>query len=254
MEQAVLPVLVSYHTDRWIRVALRSYRHHFPEGPILVVDNNPEQGEPGWTPRCEQERAWLRGRPDVLLVKNERPRKKHGTGIDRAVAWCRDHEVAFLLHFEPDCLVSGRRWFDDLWAAVESGAWMAGSDFKWYGPIHPTPSLWRVSEIRASFEAQPRGDDVRHRRFRDLFDLDGLVADRRADGDEHWEWWRDHWDTAQKAWFEAAVHDRARLVRTPGDFHHYWCGSTVHRDHPALADDPRLASLLADDHDGLPSD
>lgn len=246
MEQAVLPVLISYHTDRWIKVALRSYRRHFPDGMVLVIDNNPAPGAPGWTPLCEQERAWLRARPDVLLVVNEAPHKGHGTGMDCALAWCLENDVEAMLHFEPDCLITGTRWFEALQDALDAGAWMAGSHRKLYGPIHPAPSLWRTREVRASFEIQHRGDDVQHPRFRELFDLDWLVEAIRNDGGR-WEWWRDHWDTAQKAWFLAAVYGKATLVAETPDFHHYWGGTGTHRDHPALTEDPRIVALLAED-------
>ena len=39
-----------------------------------------------------------------------------------------------------------------------------------------------------------------------------------------WPWWQRFWDTGEKAWFEAAVHDAASLVHAP-DFRHFWNGS-----------------------------
>jgi len=233
MEQAVLPVLVAFHTGRCIRAAVDSFHRHFPGDMVLVVDNNPGRGEPGWTPDCDAERSWLRAQPDVLLLKNDGPGKGHGAGVDRAVAWCREGGVELMLHFEPDCLVTGRRWYDALRAAVDRGAWMAGSHRKRYGPIHPTPSLWRVDRIATSFEVQPRGADARHPLFHQLVDVDWLTDTVREEGGP-WAWWRDHWDTGQRAWFQAAVLGRAEAVPETDDFHHFWYGSTARRDRPAF--------------------
>ena len=250
MEPSVLPVVVSYRSNLWIRVALRSYRRHFPDGMILVVDNNPKPGAPGWEPECEEERAWLRSLPDILLVENPRPRKKHGAALDLAASWCRENGYEFLLAFEPDCLITGRRWFEELWAAVARGAWMAGAHKKAYGPIHPCPSLWRVARIQASFDNRVRGEDEQHPRFRELFDLDRLMRTVAAEGGPV-RWWARHWDTAQRAWFLAAVNDRAALAPKTDDFRHFWCGSSSNRRHRALREDPRLVALLAEPSAGL---
>jgi hypothetical protein len=250
MEQAVLPVVVSYQTRRWIKVALRSYRRHFPEGMILVVDNNPKPGERGWSADVQEERAWLKSLPDILLIENPATRKSHGSGLDLAADWARQNGFEFLLHFEPDCLISGRRWYEALRDAVDRGAWMAGSCRRPYGPIHPTPSLWRVDRIESSFEDRVRGVDEAHPRFRELFDLDWLVnAIREQRGAV--SWWQTHWDTAQGPWFRAAMHDRTALVSPTNDFHHFWLGSTGHRNHAALVNNPRVTEYLADSIGGL---
>src|SRR5262249_44696131 len=96
-----------------------------------------------------------------------------------------------------------------------------------HGPTHPTPSAWALAELRASFRAkQPRAPDEAHPRFRELIDLEDLRAKYQPLG--LWSRWAGYWDTGEKAWFEAAVCDRAALVPTPG-FCHYWHGSTSKR-------------------------
>jgi hypothetical protein len=224
----IVPMLVAYHSVSWMRVAVESYLEHFPEDRLLVVDNNPRRGEEGWLPECSRERRWLACHPGVILLDNSAPpdgplkNRSHGAGIDLALAWCRRRQARVLVHLEPDCLVAGRRWRDSLLQALEGGAWMAGGYRQCHGPIHPTPSAWRVDETRASFTIAPWGEDEKHPRFAELMDLDALRTDASPMG--VWIGWTQHWDTGHKAWFEAALHDRAALVETPG-FTHYWHGT-----------------------------
>lgn len=235
----VVPVIVAYFTPDWIRVAITSYLRHFPDDRVLVVDNNPLRAEAGWMPACERERRWLRSHPRVDYVMNHlvpcsryggRP---HGLGLDAALGHCRDLDADVLLHLEPDCVVTGTRWRENLLGALADGAWMAGSHRQEHGPIHPCPSAWRVDRVRSTFAGWEWEYDARHPRFHELVDLDRLKA---VVGPGHaWDvFWSLFWDTGHKAWFDAAVHDRAALVDAP-DFRHYWHGSIERRmDEAAL--------------------
>jgi hypothetical protein len=229
----LVPTLVAYHSVHWMWVAVESYLEQFPGERLLVIDNNPKRGEAGWTPDCERERHWLAAHPGVVLVDNPAPpdgllaNRTHGAAMDLALDWCRRRAADVMVHLEPDCLVTGRRWRDNLVGALAGGAWMAGSVRQCHGPIHPTPSAWRVGEVRASFKITPwRGADERHPRFAGLMDLEALKHDRSPMG--VWIGWTCHWDTAHKAWFEAAVCDLAALVEAPG-IRHYWHGSQERR-------------------------
>jgi|GEM_PF-976467 len=243
----VIPVMVAYHTVNWIRVAIGSYLQHFPQDRILVVDNNPKRGERGWRPRCQAERAWLRAHPAVDLVDNLLPDemdRTHGAGMDVALHWCRSKGARVMLHLEPDCLVTGTQWREKLLAAIARGAWMAGTCRKSYGPIHPTPSAWQVSKVRASFKAQSRSSEVQDRRFASLVDLQVLKEEATRQG--CWTWFEKNWDTADKAWFLAALSGRTALVTGSG-FKHYWNGSTRHllSERELLVRFPELSPYLA---------
>jgi hypothetical protein len=246
MPQEVIPVLVSFHTPRWIKVALRSYHHYFPADTVVVVDNNPDEGDPGWDAECEAERRWLAHYPWARVLKNESADKRHGAGIDVAVEYCRSMGAECLLHFEPDCLISGVEWYDELWRGIDQGAWMCGAMRQCYGPIHPTPSMWRVQAIAASFADQPRGSDPQHPRYAEVFDYETLMNRVRDESADRGVWWTIHWDTGQKNWFEAAVRDRAVLAGATTDFRHFFCGSSHHRNHPAFTEDAAIQELLRD--------
>ena len=234
----VVPVIVAYFTPDWIRVAITSYLHHFPDDRVLVVDNNPARGDDEWIPACERERHWLRSHPRVDYVMNHivpctryggRP---HGLGLDVALGRCRDLGADVLLHLEPDCIVSGRQWRENLLGAIGDGAWMAGSVRQHHGPIHPCPSAWRVDRVRSTFAGWEWEPDARHPRFHELVDLDRLQSVMGTGAG--WDFWGSFWDTGHKAWFDAAVLDRAVLVEAP-DFQHYWHGSlSLRMDEAAL--------------------
>ncbi len=102
---------------------------------------------------------------------------------------------------------------------------MAGSNRRLWGPIHPAPSAWLVREVRSSFRTQPNKDDKLHPRFAELVNFESLRA--MDESPSYIGWAETHWDTAEKPWFEAAIHEKAALVDAP-DFRHFWLGSAAH--------------------------
>lgn len=219
-----MPVFIAWNTRRWMPVGLGSFRRHFPSWQVLVIDNNPVKGESRWNEEHEAERRWLHSQPGVTVVSNPGPSRTHGAAIDVAVEWCRNQQVEFLLHLEPDCLISGTQWYEKLCRGIDAGAWMAGSHRKEYGPIHVTPSLWRVASICTSFDYANRLPDEKHARFSELFNRDWLLnAVTTAKQDT--EFWRTTWDTGQHVWFDCAVQDKAFLAAATDDFEHLWFGS-----------------------------
>lgn len=232
-----MPVFVSWNTLHWLPVGIESFREHFPSWQILVVDNNPTEG----TVHCgldhEAERRWLNEQEGLIVLPHQGSQKTHGAAVDLAVEWCREHHVEYLLHVEPDCLVSGTEWFRRLCEAIDSGAWMAGSHRKLYGPVHPTPSLWRLSQLKTSFEICPRGEDENHPRFAELFDKPWLI-DAVSQAQLNVDFWQENWDTGQRAWFQCAMDDKAAYVPETEDFHHFWQASQVSPEQRALAHPP----------------
>ena len=228
-------VLVAYRSPLWLKVAIGSFLARFPGREILVVDNNPRRSDPGWDPGCEEERDWLAAHPNVRLLANEGDYRTHSAGMDLALEWCRAHDVEAMLHFEPDCYISGVEWHRALCDAIAGGAWMAATFRKHWGPLHPCPSIWKVSEVRASFRRHDGRADAAHPRFAELFDIERYRRDTGVDvRTQKWSW-----DTGMKAWFEAAVADRAAHVSGRG-FAHYWLGSQGRQEHLHLFLDPRL--------------
>lgn len=222
--------MVAFHTYGWTQNCVSSLQTHVPEWPILVVDNNPHKDDPpdrlmsyqgttrgglsaSWDRYTEAETDWLRDN-DVFVVQTPR-NSSHGGSIDVAIDWCLRHSYRFLIHVEPDCLVFGRQWCDNLVFAIRN-RWMAGSLKVPSGELHITPTLWDVWAIKrlgASFECQPRSLDRSNPKYTSL-----INDDRRpwTDGDL--------WDTGMRAWYMCAINAKACRVVCP-DLVHYWCGT-----------------------------
>jgi hypothetical protein len=180
-----ITAIVAFRSLHWMRVGLGSYLQAFPDERVLVVDNNYLPGERGWDRDCDTERAWLAGHPSVDLVDRHTPwgvkgNHSHGAGIEAALGWCRRRGADVLLHIEPDCLISGRVWRDNLLDAINRGAWMAASRRLAYGALHPTPSAWRLDQAWDNFDGHwmvPA--DLCRPRFAELVDLVVLQAEIR---------------------------------------------------------------------------
>jgi hypothetical protein len=239
----IMPVVISYFSYPWIKVSLLSFREHFPLSPILIIDNNPDVGSPQEMRKVQEERSWIHKwrEKDVCneWIKSEIPQKRHGLAMDLAAMWCRSNRIPWLLHIEPDCLISGVNWARQILEPIKQGAWMCGSCLKEYGPIHPTPSIWSVNYLASSFEVQLRGDDVWHPKFHTLFDMKKLSELVGGLGD----YWGHYWDTAQRAWFDAAKEDKAVSVDPSPDFKHFWRGSSSDTD-PFRCGDDRVFKYL----------
>ena len=222
--QPVMPVFISWNTRRWMPVGLGSFRKHFPSWQVLVIDNNPERGAAGWNEDHEAERIWLQSQSGVIVIKHAGPVRTHGAAVDTAVQWCRQNKVSYMLHLEPDCLISGTRWYEKLCRGIDTGAWMSGSHRKEYGPIHPTPSLWRVDKIQTSFDYASRIPDEDHPLFHKLFRRAWLL-EAITNARQDLQFWTTTWDSAQKAWFQFAVEGKAYHAEETDDFKHFWAGS-----------------------------
>ena len=227
--------LVAYKTVSWMPVALNSFHQHFPDETLIVVDNNRSESAD-----AAREHQYLRERSFCTLIMPEASSdRSHGAGIDSAVLWCRSNQIRYLVHFEPDCLILGRKWYVELKQALKAGNSMAGSHRKSYGPIHPTPSIWDLSFTHSSFRQAVRGNDEAHPRFHELFDLELLLSYCRSTYEPRIvEWFEKFWDTGQRPWFNAAASNKAALIKPSDDFIHFWKGSesTPTPDlHPALS-------------------
>lgn len=209
----IVAVVVPYFTYRWSRIFLRTFRMHFPDMPLLVIDNNPVPGErliKRWKydhavqyfPICGEEEKLYRRDPLVTYIRNTIPAsvitRTHGHGMDMAVDWCRRNNVERFLHLEPDSIVAGRKWYVDMATAIDRGAWIAMSSKTSYGAYIPTPGIFLTGEIKHSFEWTHKQNDMYHPAYKRLMDFSTF------DGREYQLSLMRHWDEGEKIWFEAA--------------------------------------------------
>lgn len=229
-------VIISFFTNGWTQNCINSLLKYVPDCVILAVDNNPSAKDSeerrcsfekitsrlahayrcrsrSWNRFCEIERDWLSSHPRVILTQTNRC-LLHGEAIEWAVRWCASHNVRKMVHIEPDCIITSRRWLDNLLAASNTGVWMAGGTRYPSGEFHPTPTIWIVKEAqRLTFTPCLKGEDENHPRFSTLFNMSLARGYHRVG-----------WDTGLKAWFDCAKEDKAAYVPCPG-LRHVWNGS-----------------------------
>ena len=207
--------MIIYKSLDWIKISIPMYKKHFKE-QLLVVNNSNDPAESQFA------------RDQGCIVIENKGHTQHGDGLDRALKWCKSNRKDGMIAIEPDCLVKGRRWYEALARAIEGGYWMAGLFKRSHGPIHPCPSAWRVDKVRHSFNTVPKGADIHHPRFLELFSLrtliDNLAKDQHSDRINRFCLFM--WDTGFKNWFDIATQNKAVHINIPDqDFIHLWHGS-----------------------------
>ena len=197
----------------WTKICVGSFRQYFPNEVLLVVDHN----------HNSEEREFLLNN-NVVVVENN-AEQTHGKGLDVASKYARNNDFDAIIFIEPDCIISGIEWYNNLVNPLENGRSMCAT-FQWqYGPLHPCGSSWLISDIPASFQtATKTAEEIFHPKYKRLMKLPELSADMlRSNYDNHlFHFFMYHWDVGIKNWFWLEVHNRAQLVNSNG-FYHFWC-------------------------------
>ena len=205
----VFVVVIYYH--QWPKVMLRSLREHFSNELILVNHLGEDLPPEYFDDNC-------------TILKNNSNCFKHGDGIDIAVEHLKERGIDYFVHIEPDCLITGKEWLEELVKAAKVGAIMAGPHRLPFGPIHPCPSIWHVPRIVESFNISARTETLDRNIFkykkmvRWLYEND--LAERGV------IIWCDMWDCGIKNWYEAAKLNLAINTNSTVGFRHFWSGSS----------------------------
>ncbi len=234
-----LIILTCYHTHRWIEQCISGLVANLPDVPLMIVNNNPCLDDPpfrkesynktdpygkyhgldhtcAWDEKVEFENEFIKTIPNAQIVKTPQ-HFHHGEAMNYAMAWTAKAGYTIMVHIEPDTIISGRIWYDNLVNAINDGNWMSGGIIARHGEIFSCPTAWNVSEFqkhKMSFlVCDKTPEDLNHPKFLSVFNMD------KAEG-----WSRVGWDTSFKAWFTCAINDKAKVVALP-DFQHLWSGS-----------------------------
>lgn len=237
-----LIVLVSYFSNGWTQNCIRSLQKHIPNIDILVIDNNPSIHDSieransfsgsctnsngllvqNSLVNCEMERSHLKRFRGLKSIQS--PLKfSHGQCLNLAIQYAFKYLYKYMIHIEPDCLIKGPCWFSNLLDAADSGAWMAGSTRFVTGHLHPTPSIWDVKQTHhLDFVDCPLANYQNEPEFPDLYNVKfekGFARKYVAD------FYRAYFDTAVKAWYYCAKHNKTKHVKNP-DLIHLWAKSS----------------------------
>jgi hypothetical protein len=247
-------VVIDYQSITWLPIALNSFFEHFSApANLVIVDNNPD---------VNHELDAYADNYGAIIIRDLREalptdsfcidgRRSHGAAMDYAAEWLRAHNYEYMLHIEPDCFISGVAWWHELNSAINNNCAMSAIYAKPYGPLHPTPSLWRLKDISGSFRAQYRGADQQHPRYNELYNSNFVQnlepGIREIIGGVNWyDIWVNPttciWDTAQKNWFDLAVigrcahtgskrlDDAVAVLNSDTQFFHAWAGAQKSSD------------------------
>lgn len=205
--------IVCFHTISWIKRCLSSYRKFIPNGPIVIINNNPSKGSPSfidsygiireWSLKCDKEINWLQEQKEVIVIQPQSAgHLTHGKAIHEALLWAQMADFENLVHIEPDCEIFGRDWFDLIIKKVNNGSWMAGCSIAENGALKVTPTSWLIKEAIN-------------------FDFDISRREGAYIGDD---WGNKYWDTGQLAWSKCNENGKADYCPST-DFIHYGYGS-----------------------------
>lgn len=206
-------VLITYYSDGydWIRLSLGSFRVHFPHDDILVVNHSKDKRELEY---IHNQNVYFLDNSDVNLY--------HGESIDIAKSWCEDHGYDIMTLFEPDCLILGRYWYDQIYGSICNGNWIAGPSPFHANVIHICPTGWLLSKIKHSFKIQFKSEAADDD-FSKYFDIRKMARECLGTEDKWLKFFVFFWDAGQKNWYDA--HKNSKAKRTSSyDFVHFWGG------------------------------
>jgi hypothetical protein len=235
-------VIILYWTYGQSQNVVQSLLKHIPEAKVLAIDNNPclhsakrlksylnckYWGNKGhrwnriWIKHfCHAESDWFKNHESVLYCKTTRW-LHHGEAINYALEWCLKNHIIKMIHIEPDCIVSGRQWYDNLLQAYDAGNWwmVSGvrSNFK---ILYPTPCVlnvkkaqvldWGVFQIDKNDEILKEPNLCDHINIQRVFD-------------------HGYWDTSNRATLQCSLAGKAKYVDAPDFVHMYNSSDKISR-------------------------
>jgi hypothetical protein len=234
-KNSVLVTLTSYYSYNWTKICVSNLIKHIPNVVILLIDNNPSPEddsirrssflnypynsigrivENNSMRLLQKERVWLKSIKNLYLIKTDN-RLWHGEAMNLAMDYAKNFKFDILIHIEPDCIIYGYLWYQNLIKAIKDGAWMASGVEMPDGCLHPCPSAWSVKDV-CDF------DFMHTLKKTDYFDPEYpfLVNLRYSNQYEI-----TYWDTAKKAWYECAKKNKTQLVDITG-IKHIWAKSS----------------------------
>lgn len=170
-------IIVLHYTFGWTQSFLNSVKSHMPNHKIIVFNNNPFPDQKVTVTRCECGEAnnannlcqlelnFVKKHSSVQCVI-EVPRSKerrieklpsHGDVLEYVFDWLEEQGYTTVMHLEPDCVVSGSKWFEDMTNSMKDN-WLVGTGhLRSHGDYvtQMCPTLWSVNDInRLRFEKQ----------------------------------------------------------------------------------------------------
>jgi hypothetical protein len=181
---------------------------------MVCVDHN----------RNTDELEYLSKQNNLIVVEDKAVNNTHGDGLDCASKWAKQNGYDSIIFVEPDCVFTGRAWYDNLIDAIGSGHSMAAT-YKWdFGPYHPCGTAWVLDDIPGSFNIGPRTtEEINHPNFVKYINLNRLIERCMDEKQPNLSVFYSvyHWDCGTKNWFQLAMRNKDALVDGDGLIH-FW--------------------------------
>jgi len=214
-------IVIQYH--EWPAVLLATLRK-YSNNTIIVVNNLTDDLPPHYVDRnCVVINSG--DSYDDLGSYNS-----HGAGIDAAVEYIKRYQIAdYIIHIEPDCIITGHKWLDDLNNQVKfSNCYLCGftptANTSSIAPFHICPSIWKVDQIPDTFMIRHRKGDQSNN-F-NILSYNKLVKQLyESNVPEYGVWiWFHYWDTGIKNWYDIASTGKVTILDKCEGFHHFYYG------------------------------
>lgn len=141
--------------------------------------------------------------------------------MDLAMRWCINNGYNTMVHTEPDTIISGTVWYQNMIDAIAEGNWMSGGIIGHHKEIMPCATAWDVH----AFIKQRLNFMTTDKKPEDLENLTNPQFEHLYDWQAAQEGWaKIGWDTGLRAWYLCALKGKAKHVGLP-DFQHLWGGS-----------------------------
>ena len=201
-----------YGNYDWTKICVSSFKSVFGESvPLIAVDHN----------RNPLEIKYL-VKNNIRVISNDSEDLSHGYGLDLAVKYASGiyDNIIFI---EPDCIVKGRKWFDNIEVALLDYS-MAATFGHIHGSLHPCGSGWRITDIPGSFKlCDKTSDEIFHEKHQSLIKMDILMQDitSKKYSNALCHFFVYSWDVGIRNWYLLALKDKT--IKVDGDdLLHLW--------------------------------
>jgi hypothetical protein len=170
-------ILIVHFTYGWTQDFIESWQLHLPHEDIIVFNNNPLPGQIVEETRgsfgnnnyinklCQKEINFLKSKKNIKQIVNLPNLKdlkikkllSHGGALDFIFRWCHEHDIDQAMLLEPDCIVKGTQWINDMICLLKNN-WLVGSaemrqnQENYVMPLCPT--IWSVKDVVHLMQSQ----------------------------------------------------------------------------------------------------
>ena len=187
MKTAVLTV--AFYSEMFSKVFVGSFRKHYPDTPLVIVDNNMEETPEDWITAMGKRETWflkaLNEKDDLIMWvgRSKEGNRSHGIGLDRGMLFLGLSDVKIVLTVDIDSLFLKPGLIEKCEELHQKGYILGGRTHTFddgTSYVHPSLAFYDFGLINGlSFEdeAQKESLSTGERIYRDLIRQGHLTPD-----------------------------------------------------------------------------